>query len=249
VKAVQSAFANDAAPTIPLPDELQQTIEAFLDLQQNIDDHDSQRLHDELILIRNRSSNTSPERLGAFVHVLRLLRPAIRGEKRLGEWWTTVIKPIVDSVGHKRDTIEDAREFLLGILVFDADDDTTGENCSLSAQFTRRVLEAYLVRTKIPTTDEEVVSPEDEYIAQELEGILVAFGKKKPKVSSYSYMAHVDSAKFSIRNFSWPSMNSLYRKIADYRPCHCSVVSSACSRRICISSWKPKSSSISTIAF
>lgn len=183
MRAVQSAFANDAAPTIPLPDELQQTIEAFLDLHQSIDDHDSQRLHDELILIRNRSSNTSSERLGAFVHVLRLLRPAIRGEKRLGEWWLTVVKPIVDSVGHKRDTIEDAREFILGILVFDADDDKTGENASLSAQFTRRILEAYLARTKIPTTDEEVVSPEDEYIAQELEGILVAFGKKKPKVS------------------------------------------------------------------
>ncbi|KAE9985821.1 hypothetical protein EG327_004578 [Venturia inaequalis] len=181
VKAVQAAFANDAAPTIPLPDELQQTIEAFLDLHQNIDDHDSQRLHDELLSIRNKPRSTSSERLGAFVHVLRLLRPCIRGDKRLGEWWLTVIKPIVDSVGHKRDTIEDAREFLLGILVFDADDDTTGEKASLSAQFTRRILEAYLVRTKIPTTDEEVVSPEDEYIAQELEGILVAFGKKKPK--------------------------------------------------------------------
>ncbi|TID25923.1 hypothetical protein E6O75_ATG03786 [Venturia nashicola] len=181
VKAVQIAFANDAAPTIPLPDELQQTIEAFLDLHQNIDDHDSQRLHDELVSIRNRPSSTSSERLGAFVHVLRLLRPCIRGDRRLGEWWLNVIKPIIDSVGHKRDTIEDAREFLLGILVFDADDDTTGENANLSARFTRRILETYLVRTKIPTTDEEVVSPEDEYIAQELEGILVAFGRKKPK--------------------------------------------------------------------
>lgn len=235
MKAVQSAFSNDAAPSIPLPDELQQTIEAFLDLQQNIDDHDSQRLHDELILIRNKSSSTSSERLGAFVHLLRLLRPAIRGEKRLGEWWSTVIKPIVDSVGHKRDTIEDAREFLLGILIFDADDDTTGENASLSAQFTRRILEAYLLRTKIPTTDDEVVSPEDEYIAQELEGILVAFGKKKPKVSG-GHVRHVDIANFGIRNSSWLLTNNSCKKIAGYKPCHCSVALSAYNRLISISS-------------
>lgn len=248
MKAVQAAFANDAAPTIPLPDELQQTIEAFLDLHQNIDDHDSQRLHDELVLIRNKPSNTSSERLGAFVHILRLFRPCIRGERRLAEWWLTVIKSIVDSVGHKRDTIEDAREFLLGILVFDADDDTTGENASLSAQFARRILEAYLVRTKIPTTDEEVVSPEDEYIAQELEGILVAFGKKKPKVSGVLCGARGDT-KFNTRNCSRPSMNSSYRKIADYRPCRCSVASCACSPPTCISSWRPRSFTISIIVF
>jgi hypothetical protein len=94
-----------------------------------------------------------------------------------------VIRPTVDAIGHKRDTIEDAREFLLGILVFDADEDPAREKATLSIQFTRRLMEAYLVRSKIPTGEGEVVSPEDEFIAQELEGILVAFGKKKPQVS------------------------------------------------------------------
>lgn len=94
-----------------------------------------------------------------------------------------MIRPTVDAIGHKRQSIEDAREFLLGMLVFDAEDDVTGENAALSALFTRKLMEAYLVRSKIPTGDDEIVSPEDEFIAQELEGILIAFGKRKPRVS------------------------------------------------------------------
>jgi hypothetical protein len=71
---------------------------------------------------------------------------------------------------------------LLGIMVFDQDEDSTGEKAELSRQFTKRLMDAYLVRSKIPTSEGEVVSPEDEFIAQELEGILVAFGRKKPQV-------------------------------------------------------------------
>jgi hypothetical protein len=180
LKAINSAFYTESHP---LPDELQQTIEVFLDRHQQIEESDSQRLHEELLSVYNKYVSNNPELHGQFVHILRLLRPAILGVKRLEEWWSLVIRPTVDAIGHKRDTIEDAREFLLSILVFDADEDPSREKASLSIQFTRRLMEAYLARSKIPTDEGEVVSPEDEFIAQELEGILVAFGKKKPLVS------------------------------------------------------------------
>jgi hypothetical protein len=183
LKAIQSAFYTESHP---LPEELQQTIEAFLDSHQHIEENESQRLHEELLSIYGKYVANNSELHGQFVRVLRLLRPAIVGVKRLEEWWSLVIKPTVDSIGHKRDTIEDAREFLLGILVFDADEDPTREKASLSIQFTRRLMDAYLLRSKIPTGEGEVVSPEDEFIAQELEGILVAFGKRKPQVSRRS---------------------------------------------------------------
>ena len=117
------------------------------------------------------------------MHVLRVLQPVIRGEKRLEDWWLLVIRPVVDAIGHKRDTIEDAREFLSGILLFDADDDNSGDGATLSAKFLGRVMEAYMGRSKVPTSESEEISPEDEFIAQELESILVNFGKKKPLVS------------------------------------------------------------------
>jgi hypothetical protein len=181
LKAIHSAFYTESHP---LPDELQQTIEVFLDRHQHIEEGDSQRLHEELLSIHTKYVANNPDLHGQFVHILRQLRPAILGVKRLEEWWSLVIRPTVDAIGHKRDTIEDAREFLLGILVFDADEDPSREKASLSIHFTRRLMDAYLVRSKIPTGEGEVVSPEDEFIAQELEGILVAFGKKKPQVCS-----------------------------------------------------------------
>lgn len=168
--------------SLPLPDELLRTIEAFLEAHQNIDNHDSQRLQEELLKLYNKSVVHAPENHGAFVNVLRHIRPAITGKTRLEEWWKLVIQPTVDAVGHKRETIEDAREFLLGILVFDEDEDSTGERAAVSTFFTEQLLDAYLVRTRIPVGDVAVISPEDDFVAHELEEVLIAFGRKRPKV-------------------------------------------------------------------
>lgn len=182
IKSLQTTFAADAHALHPLPDELQQTIEAFLERNHKVDENDSQKLHEELLAIHNKHVATSPDKLGAFVHVLRLLQPALRGEKRLEDWWLLVVRPVIDSIGHKRDTIEDAREFLLRILLFDAEEDKSGMSAQLSAKFVNRLMEAYMARSRLPTLASEEISPENEFIAQEIESLLVAFGKKKPLV-------------------------------------------------------------------
>jgi hypothetical protein len=248
VKAIQSSFAGNAHP---LPDELQQTIEVFLDRHHNIEDGDSQRLHEELLSIHSKYVASNPELHGLFVHILRQLRPAIRGERRLEEWWTLVIRPTVDAVGHKRHHIEDAREFLLGIMVFDQDEDSTGEHAELSRQFTKRLMDAYLVRSKIPTSEGEVVSPEDEFIAQELEGILVAFGRKKPQVRADmpSSGEGDDELILPHRNSSWPLTSRLSRKSGDCKHSRSSALSSDFSHLICTWSLRRPSSSTCTTAF
>ncbi|OCK77389.1 hypothetical protein K432DRAFT_395632 [Lepidopterella palustris CBS 459.81] len=180
VKALSSAFSAPTTP-YPLPEDLQQTIEAFLERYHDIDEHDSHRLQDELLPLYKKYVAESPDKHGPFLSALRLLRPAIRGESRLEEWWTLVIRPTIDAIGHKRDEIEDAREFLQGILVFDADDDKDGEKARLSAHFSQRLLDAYLARTRIPTGEDDTTSPEDEFIAHEMESVLIAFGRRKPK--------------------------------------------------------------------
>ncbi|KAF2671911.1 hypothetical protein BT63DRAFT_422429 [Microthyrium microscopicum] len=180
LRVLQDTFAEPSVTSHPLPDELERTIERFVESRPQIDDHDSQKIHEELLYIFNKYVSGNTEKHGPFVATLRLLRPAICGEKRLDEWWKLIIRPTVDSLGHKRDTIEDAREFLLGVLVFDVEDDPTGEKAEISMEFTRKLVDAYLARTKLPSGD-NVVSPEDEFLAHELEGVLVAFGRKNPK--------------------------------------------------------------------
>lgn len=175
-----------------------------------IDQSASQKLHESLLDVYSNHVVGDSEKIGPFVSVLRHLRPAITGDDRLCEWWNLVIRPSVDSVGHKRFVVEDAREFLLKILVFDPDDDKDGVNAKASKLFTQRILDIYLDRTKIPTTPEDAVTPEDEFIAHELESLLVTFGRKMPKVSpSCAFQSSVSDIS---RNYSLPSTNSSFAR-------------------------------------
>jgi hypothetical protein len=68
------------------------------------------------------------------------------------------------------------------ILIYDAEADKDGEHARLSKLFTKRILDAYLARTNVPLSAEDTISPENELIAHELEAVLVAFGRKMPRV-------------------------------------------------------------------
>lgn len=183
VKALESAFAG---PTVayPLPDELQQTIESFAEKHSDIDTQDSQRLHEELLATYNNHVQDEPVKRSAFLSVLRQLRPVIRGDARLSQWWTLVIRPVVDGLGHKREEIEDAREFVLGVLAYEAGGENEAEQAQAAASYMRKLLECYLRRTRIPTGEDDVITPEDEYVARELESLLVIYGRRKPKVET-----------------------------------------------------------------
>jgi hypothetical protein len=180
IKALTSTFSAATTP-YPLPQELLYAIEAFLDRYHGIEDHDSQRFHEDLLSLYMRHVAGNPEKHGSFLSVLRLVRPVLTGEARLNEWWGLVVKPTIDSTGHKTHEIEDARDFLLGILAFDADEDKTGEHARLSKHFSKQLFDAYLSRTKVPSANEDFVSSEDEFVSRELESILVTFGRRKPK--------------------------------------------------------------------
>lgn len=181
VKALDNAFAAPDVP-YPLPDELCATIQSFLDRYDNIEDHDSQRFHDDLYALYQKHVADDAAKNGAFLSALRLVQPALTGEARLTIWWNAVLKPTIDGIGHKRHEIEDAREIVQNILIYDIDEDKDGERARLSNLFTKRILDAYLVRTNVSFSADNAVSPENEFIANELESVLVTFGRKMPKV-------------------------------------------------------------------
>ncbi|KAF2459091.1 Hamartin protein-domain-containing protein [Lineolata rhizophorae] len=179
---VRSLNATFATPVTHLPDEIQHAIEQFLDANENtIDEYDASRLHDDLLCTYETYVDSTQDKLAPFICALRMLRPVMR-EQQLAEWWELVIRPAVDSVGHKREVIDEAREFLLAVLVFDAERDSAGDKARVSRHFLTRLLDSYRRRTKIPpAAAEETITPESEFIAHELESVLVAFGRRKPK--------------------------------------------------------------------
>jgi hypothetical protein len=194
IKALSAAFSAPNVP-VPLPDELCTTIENFLERYDTIDDHDSQRFHDDLYALYQRHVAASPEKHGPFLALLRLVQPAVTGEARLTTWWNLVLKPTIDGTGYKRQEIEDAREIVQNILVYDTEADRDGEYARLSTLFTKRLLDAYLARTNVPLSAEDIISPENEFLSHELEFVLVEFGRKMPKVRTRSI--HIPSMLIS----------------------------------------------------
>jgi len=186
VKALNTTFSAPAVP-YPLPDELREAIENFLERYDGIDDHDSQRFHDDLYTIYQRHVAASQEKHGAFMSVLRMVRPALVGEARLTVWWNAVLKPTLDGTGHKRQQIEDATEIALSIVVYDPEADKDGEHKRLSTLFTKKILDAYLARTDVPLSPEDIVSTDNELVTLQLEHLLVNFGRKMPKVTPHHF--------------------------------------------------------------
>ncbi|KAL5442811.1 hypothetical protein PMIN07_010734 [Paraphaeosphaeria minitans] len=184
LKALNTTLAGPAFQ-YPLPEELRDTIDRFLEKYDAIDDADSQRFHDDLLSLYNKHVAANPDNLGPFLSVLRAVRPALTGEARLREWWDLVLRPTIDSVGRKRREAEDAKELLLSFLIHEADDDKDRDkdkdDARLSDLFLRKTLDVYLARTKVPSETEHIASPEDDYVSNEVESVLVTFGRKQPK--------------------------------------------------------------------
>ena len=89
---------------------------------------------------------------------------------------------LLQGVAHKKQAIEDARSFIQTILVYDSDGDKEGEQARLSKHFCGKLLDEFRSRTRLPSSAHDVLTPEDELVSHEIETILVAFGRKKPKV-------------------------------------------------------------------
>ena len=179
IKAINATFSSQIVSG--LPEELQQTLDDFLERRQ---DQDSQRVQEELLVIYNKHVGLGSGKQSAFASLLRILLPAIAKQEWLDEWWSLIVKQTLDTIGNKRDNIEAVKDLLLSILVLGTAEDKTIESAAgISTHFTKKTLDAFLTHTKIPSSDVEVVSPEDEFIAHEWESVLIAFGRKRPKVS------------------------------------------------------------------
>ncbi|KAI9801800.1 MAG: hypothetical protein M1825_003173 [Sarcosagium campestre] len=183
VRAVIQALSAAKSP-YPLPDSLQNVLEAYLDKHERIEDQDSQRLHDELLNLYHKFVSGDDTKHATFLAILRELRPAITGVQRLTHWWEILVRPTIDSLGQEKAVVLNARGIILSILIYEDDADQNGENAQVSALFTKKLLDVYLEKTKLAAADDEISAAQYErsrFMAQHLESVLVAFGRKKPK--------------------------------------------------------------------
>ncbi|KAG0634257.1 Hamartin protein-domain-containing protein [Tuber brumale] len=179
-------------PLYPLPDDVLNVIHAYLNKHINSDDHDSQRLHDELLNLHESKVRNRPENHATFLACFRALRPGLVGVERLLKWWDILVRPTLDSMGQAKVVVADARAIVLSVLAYDDEDDPTGEKAKGSAVFTDKLFEVFLEKTKLISSDRGAGFKEEQrqrFVSANVEAVLLAFGKRKPKV----FLEKIDS--------------------------------------------------------
>ncbi|RDL32426.1 uncharacterized protein BP5553_08882 [Venustampulla echinocandica] len=176
-KAINTSLSS-SAPALPLPDDVVEIINAYLEKPAGHDEAESQRLQEDLLNIYQTCVVDSPHRLAPFVAIVRMLKPAIRGGGRLLQWWDKLSVPVLSRLGEEKGLAVEAREALLGTLIYDEDESDNEDAKMTSKVMGERLLFIWLAKSRAAS---EAVDSDARFVEGQIRLILVAYGKKRPK--------------------------------------------------------------------
>lgn len=179
-KALQVHFSAAKTP-LSLPPESRRMLQHFVDEHEGrVSSEDAARANQELKSFYERFVGESPHRLGAFVGVLKELRPAITSSNDLWDWWLSVVKPVISTSGYKKQALDDAQDFLVNVTTLDEGEDDQAK-AKLSSRLSGELLDIYMSRTRHIAEEDAFVAPENAQVASQVESVLLAVGKKNPQ--------------------------------------------------------------------
>lgn len=153
--------------------------------EEGVSEEESAVANAELKNFWERCVGENPAKTGLFVGVLKELRPAIVRQADIMEWWELVVKPVITATGYKKQAQDDAQAFLVGCMVHEGDVDSDYEDnhagASTSDRLLGELLSIYISRTRTLTEEDQLIAPENAKVAQHIENVLVAFGRKQPE--------------------------------------------------------------------
>jgi solute carrier family 25 protein 16 len=184
-KGINTLFSS-ADSSSPLPDDLVTIIHAYLDKHSIPDESDSQRLQEELINIYQASVLDHHAHLAPFLAILSTIKPAIRGSGRLLQWWDKLSILVLSNLGQQKGLVVEARNALLGTLVYEEDDGDLDDAKTTSNVMAERLLTLWLEKSKTAAEEFDVHS---RFVEGQINQILLAYGKKRPR----DFLALIDT--------------------------------------------------------
>lgn len=180
--ALADAFSQPDLPPSALS-ELKRTLSAYVTKTRKGDAEAASRLQDELVNVFKNEIEGQPKKLPLFMTVLRHLRPAIIVEEDLVGWFNMAVKPFVHQLGAKRIYIEDAQDFVVQAMVYDEEAPDARDRARTCARLADVLLQAYMDRTRpVSAENQDLPLQLKSQAAQQLQSMLVAFGRRKAKV-------------------------------------------------------------------
>ena len=181
LKDLAKTLSNSLPITpVPLPDDLLLVLHAYLDKHPEFDDAESQRLQEELLSVYQVHVHEIPGRYAPFLAIIRTLTPALRGSGRLLQWWDKLCIPVMNKIGEEKGLATEAKNTVLGILVYDEEGDTELKKDAIrtSSTITESLLDVWLEKQNAASID---FDEDARFIENQVQMILLAFGRRRPK--------------------------------------------------------------------
>lgn len=164
-------------------------LQSFVDTYQgSVSPDEADRTNQELRAFWETFVRDYPQKLCVFVGVLRELRHAISAasESSVWAWYERAIKPVVCGPGFKKSAVEDAQEFMAGAMFNDDGEDGIMQRVRISNRLCADLLSVYVARTEPLEEGDGFTASENAAVAQQVETVLIHFGRKLPRLLLYS---------------------------------------------------------------
>ncbi|KAL6814137.1 Hamartin domain-containing protein [Trichoderma camerunense] len=179
-------------PTVPLPDDLTETIAGYLRRREKYDEAASDRLQEELLLIFDKNVRGNTAAAGAWLSILRRLFTVLRTPERILVW-LDACKGILDKTGFDKNVVAEAMEILNEIVTISDDyHDGIGKD-SATNPLIDRLFEIWM--DEFHPARFEGYQP-SEHSEKMISDALGQFGKKRPKEFFSSLDGYLVKKKF-----------------------------------------------------
>ena len=166
-------------------DTLQQALVAYSEKHNKGEEAASTRLQEELRKVYRSHVETAPSKFGPFVTTLKTIRPALVGSDYVKEWFRLITRQFVEQQGSTKRSVADARDFVVEAMLYETDAADAQDKTKTTAQLAHGLLEQYIKRSNASTADQhdESASIKQDKARIQLLNMLIAFGRKQPRVS------------------------------------------------------------------
>ncbi|KAF3360167.1 hypothetical protein VdG1_01857 [Verticillium dahliae VDG1] len=179
-KAINAYYSN--APTLPLPDELTQAIEAYLDKHEKFDDQTSEKLHDELQVIYNSHVAGQPSRYASFIAIFRRFVTVIRTPARLFQWWDIMGESVEMNAVQEKGLLEESAAGTMDLLMMGDVYEQENKADGAVNPFAERLYLAWMDKHRpIESSQGDESDIGGGSTERPMREGLIAWGKKKPK--------------------------------------------------------------------
>jgi hypothetical protein len=118
-----------------------------------------------------------PDKYGAFLAILRELRPGLRTPSRIFKWWDRLLDPVMEHVGREKGLAKEVMDHTLDLLA----DDEYNDPAAWSEEGLLPLVNRLLTRWMEVRESQPSLNSSTELKEQMIKEALMAFGKRDPK--------------------------------------------------------------------